>query len=966
MNAQSENYPIVHILHISDVHFGSADPRVERVRIINGIQKALDEKHVDLDYIVFTGDLAQAGKEAEFAEGGAWLFGLASRFQCPVLLVPGNHDTMRVGASKSILRRAYPTEESYNHSRSDLKLSGTETALHLQPFMKWFKEARSTHPELLNKWSERLDVELVRDSSTGFAIAFVCVNTASLSCDVDDKGKLCIDIAALNESLGKVDNENTLVIGLGHHPLEWLAPWNNNIATSIIKQETGFHVYMHGHLHAAVGAADYQNTGAGILISEAGSAYPGSEWKTQFSVVDIDLKMSTTTITIFQWATDSGKWFDVPSMSRPIPTRLPKPESCAVPATNESKILSVTPPDESIAIDVPGKSIFSWTNPFSDLSANGMEADAVHTLFVDQANSVAGLSHHRDAIVEGQRGTGKTMLLRYFSLEVQASIAKSVSGAALRKHIHTKKLPFGIYCCISKAGLNRSDLDAITDNNRREAVFIHRFVLFVICRLMVCLGILERGLSERAETADLQRYMLRLFRLTRPPATESMAEFCLRIVEEANFLISSVDEHVMSMLPGYQPTPFNPWLTIQNGLSPLLEKIKTVYDLNSPFFLLIDDFDVLNAEQQSALFKAAAVRDNSLICYKFGVMEKGQKTFLAGLDRTYRVGADYDLIKLNWVDHGLTEDTGGGTYSKLAEEVCKKRMRRANWPVELNLKSLFNEWESGEKTKLIVKINAENEYNSLPKKDRPLSFKSYWDKQGNAKFLRHLKANKTEYRYAGYRTIIELSSGIFRQLLEVCSKITDNAFATGWSPANVTKNKATMIGARCQSSAIKAWSKDMFRSLGETGDISAISKTSHEITNLHLINLADGLSKFFANRLFSDSRDPEVIAIAVRDTIEKDSFVRALLDLAVRESVLQRRDLDYSNKSGGTKLPTYLLNRRLAPYAGIGTKLQGRHELGVADIELVARDPEAFLKRMTQKSRPTDPNQTDFIDDESD
>jgi hypothetical protein len=69
--------------------------------------------------------------------------------------------------------------------------------------------------------------------------------------------------------------------------------------------------------------------------------------------------------------------------------------------------------------------------------------------------------------------------------------------------------------------------------------------------------------------------------------------------------------------------------------------------------------------------------------------------------------------------------------------------------------------------------------------------------------------------------------------------------------------------------------------------------------------------------------------------------------MAVRESVLQRRSIDYTSKSGGgERLPTFMLNRRLVPQVGIGTKLQGRHEISKAMLGIAATDSNQFLKVM--------------------
>ena len=170
------------------------------------------------------------------------------------------------------------------------------------------------------------------------------------------------------------------------------------------------------------------------------------------------------------------------------------------------------------------------------------------------------------------------------------------------------------------------------------------------------------------------------------------------------------------------------------------------------------------------------------------------------------------------------------------------------------------------------------------------------------------------------------------------------ALAGGWVP-----DSGKRIGSERQNKAIREWSKDMFRSLGSSGDVSTLKRSGKIVTSDHLIKLSTSLSRYFQARLLSGSKDPEVIAIAIRGELPLDSFVKSLLDVAVRESVLQRRSVDYSSKSGGgERLPTFILNRRFIPHVGIGAKLQGRHELDAALVELAATDTEEFLKTMSK------------------
>jgi 3',5'-cyclic AMP phosphodiesterase CpdA len=69
------------VIHISDAHFGEADPVIAQALLdeINGLRPAL---------VAISGDLTQRARRAQFQAAGEWL----DRLSPPYLVVPGNHD----------------------------------------------------------------------------------------------------------------------------------------------------------------------------------------------------------------------------------------------------------------------------------------------------------------------------------------------------------------------------------------------------------------------------------------------------------------------------------------------------------------------------------------------------------------------------------------------------------------------------------------------------------------------------------------------------------------------------------------------------------------------------------------------------------------------------------------------------------------------------------------------------------
>lgn len=916
----------VSLLHVSDVHFGCSDDAGVQDRALEALQEVLESEGRHVDVIAFTGDLTQRSADAEFAQAQDWLLRLSEAAKAPCILIPGNHDIDRSVADPKALRSAYHDAVAYQRWKNDIFKSHP----HVQPFLSWFSEAKQDHPFLLNKWGSNPAIDTVSDVFGGVRCLFICLNTALLSCDDQDKGKLCIDLKSVNGALKNRASEKSLVVLLGHHPPDELASWNQHEFQRLLDQETGPHLFLHGHLHSQAGVSTYSINGRGVITFSAGAAYPGAKYPKFFSIIEVDIAEGKVKPAVYEFSDDAGRWLPLATQSRPLPARLPAPDRCFVDVT-----------DAPSSVENIERRLKQWKNPFADVVANGLPPDAVHGLFVDQTGSLSGLKNHVDTIVEGQRGTGKTMLLRYFSVEVQCSIlaATSQSRNNAIQQFRDNKIPLGVYCCLTHAGVNRSDFEAQGSQARQRAIFEHITGLFILCRVVVAIRALAEQSTEQLLSATDFTYICKALRV--PLLDESLSESrrLRALLDEMELQRIAANEHLASLLPGGQPTNFNPWIDLTFSLFALLERFKDGLGLTSPIFLLLDDFDQVTKEQQETLFNAAASRRRDVVCYKFGIMSEGQKATMSSGEKTYREGDDYNYVRLDWSDEALNQ------YIRTVDSIVEKRLRHWEWPDHITLSSLLDNWTRGGELREQAKKLAETEFAGFPEHLRAGKFKEYWKAQGNSRYLKYLNTCGESHLYAGRMNIIHLSSGIFRQFLELCSAIVETALGDArWSP-----DSGERIGVEKQNNAVREWSRDMYRHLGTSGDVSALYHRNQVVQSHHLITLARSLSKFFHVKLMAGGHNADAITISVKDPLTPESFAKALLDVAVRESVLQRKVIDYTGKSGtGERFPTYRLNRRLAPTVGLSVKPQegqGRHELSAALVELAAKDTQAFLDK---------------------
>src|SRR5215204_5310780 len=111
------------IAHISDLHFGAADPLVAEL-----LAEAIESIRPDL--VVVSGDLTQRARKSQFLEARSFL----DRLSFPQLIVPGNHDVPLynvfdrfVNPLENYQRYITPDLEPF-HSDDEIAVAGVNTS----------------------------------------------------------------------------------------------------------------------------------------------------------------------------------------------------------------------------------------------------------------------------------------------------------------------------------------------------------------------------------------------------------------------------------------------------------------------------------------------------------------------------------------------------------------------------------------------------------------------------------------------------------------------------------------------------------------------------------------------------------------------------------------------------------------------------------------------------------------------
>jgi len=249
------------------------------------------------DFVIFTGDVSYHGLESEYEL--AW-----SKFFEPLLaktrvgkeslfIVPGNHDCNWkeiTDPHRDIARGLLEGTESSIRDKTNNFLENTDNRGYFlkkqqayQNFLKTYLGDSSYHTA--HCYTRFLSLNRC-------SIGILCLNSAWMSgCfkdsrgEIDDQGKLLLGEMQVVEAI-KATQDADLLIGLMHHPLDWLHTVDKDIVSTRLSAKCK--IISHGHLHRA-GAYNTHSLAGEVVTIPVGAIYETRDGRNGYQFVQLDL-----------------------------------------------------------------------------------------------------------------------------------------------------------------------------------------------------------------------------------------------------------------------------------------------------------------------------------------------------------------------------------------------------------------------------------------------------------------------------------------------------------------------------------------------------------------------------------------------------------------------------------------------------------------------------------------------------
>ncbi len=238
-------------LHLSDWHQEGKkfDRRVVGEALIAEIErrKTISPDLAKIDFIIFSGDVANTGQADEYEDAIRKLFQplLDATGLKPdqLLIVPGNHDLDRELIPAGLLKPLQSNDEVEVWWNDDKKRAQLN-----QPFQAFYNFLLNYKGSNLPRYADIFVCEV-----DGKKIAFLLINSAWMCArnkvkakQINDIGYLCVGESQIYEPLKQISDANIMIAVL-HHPLDWLAPFDQNRVELHLKRKCNFILHGHGH-----------------------------------------------------------------------------------------------------------------------------------------------------------------------------------------------------------------------------------------------------------------------------------------------------------------------------------------------------------------------------------------------------------------------------------------------------------------------------------------------------------------------------------------------------------------------------------------------------------------------------------------------------------------------------------------------------------------------------------------------
>lgn len=328
--------------------------------------------------------------------------------------------------------------------------------------------------------------------------------------------------------------------------------------------------------------------------------------------------------------------------------------------------------------------MFNYKNPFAEYNSNVMSSEQISELFTEpfdmyDINPNDILSEKSAIIFVGGRGTGKTMLLRQFSHNVQKiSLPERMTFLDKVKNMRY----VGIYFRVDNPLLK--SFDTISNYSIKdgfsESIFTHYFELTIFKEYLEIIKVFLNDANIKKNDKNYSKIIFEIKKLLLCPNISTVKEatdidsLLMFVIDQINYIWKYQSDKAIDIddTVKFQPECgiFMQGKLSNEFLNTEILKILGIEDVN--FLLLIDEFENFSITQQKVLNTAMRFTKAYGASFRIGMRPNGFKTYET-LNATdfIKEGRDYRKVPL---DFPFINKDNKKTYGNLVKNIANKRI----------------------------------------------------------------------------------------------------------------------------------------------------------------------------------------------------------------------------------------------------------------------------------------------------
>ncbi len=529
-------------------------------------------------------------------------------------------------------------------------------------------------------------------------------------------------------------------------------------------------------------------------------------------------------------------------------------------------------------------------NPFEYEAANNLRPEDIIDYYIEDFNFSRFIQSTKNIFLIGERGSGKTMALLYNSFPIKYAIGKKKSGVSFEK--------IGIHIPCNTPLFMKKEYLLIPDNYKKAIISEHYLVLSILYSIAKTLNGIEEIVNEtnliEKKLYDETEYVWDV-QLDRTSSSfyNAIMKFVNREAVTTQKKVNAFDSDSF----------YENALSFSSSVLPFLQMIKEISIMSETHFLLmIDDAHDMNEYQIRALNSWIAYRDHSLFSFKVATVKVDRPTHITSTGGSILEG--HDFITVDMEQAYQNEETD---FYKLSKHIIEKRLQRIG--ISDAAEVFFPINSSMEKDLEICREEARKIGIEKYGEDKNKSVNDFVYKYHRAIYFRNRKDKANKPPYSGFETIVDISTGVVRNLLDPCYWMYDSVM-------NTEKSNIRFITPQIQTNIIIERSQRLWETL-QNGLDKVVNDCSAEDAK-HIFNIFKKLMELFAKRLKLNISEPRAIVFSISQVEsypEKYASIIHLLKIAQRAQYLYTR-LGVA-KDKGKQETYYVPNRLLFPNFGL-------------------------------------------------